>query len=226
MLFSCWHVHISPTKPPDLLIISKCIQGVLKLFAPGSFGLIPPCAHGTGGILPRPRLRLSTDTGWSIGHVTHLSSLNLTVESCKRPFSGRRHSHAQAMSATAKEHSLDGSDFTTALGVTFCRFGGLTPGAAQMATHQKTTHATIAGLSSCCTSVRKVVSRSKFTEQISTPHAKQNFQMYFFPFANGGTNHVTLPMFHIARIVFTPSKSVQAQHRVCLCQRLCRCHSD
>ena len=102
--------------------------------------------------------------------MTHLGSLNLTVKNCKRPLSGRSHSHAQAMSATAKVHSLDGSDFTTALGVTFGRFGGLTTGAARMATHQKTTHATIAGLSSCCTPLQTPAKRFRTSDNWGIPY--------------------------------------------------------
>ena len=36
------------------------IQGVRKLFSPVYLTVISPCAHGTGGNSPRPRLRLST----------------------------------------------------------------------------------------------------------------------------------------------------------------------
>ena len=42
----------------------------------------------------------------SVGHVTHPGCLNFIVESCNRSFSGTRHSDAQVVSATAKEHSL------------------------------------------------------------------------------------------------------------------------
>ena len=44
-------------------------------------------------------------------------------------------------------------------------------------------------------SVRKVVLRSKFTEQIFMPRAEQNFQLcaqiIYLNFASGGTIHVT-----------------------------------
>ena len=64
---------------------------------------MPPCAFGTSGILPR---HASDYPQTSIGHVTHPGCLNFIVESCKRSFSGTRHSDAQVVSATAKEHSL------------------------------------------------------------------------------------------------------------------------
>lgn len=42
----------------------------------------------------------------SVGHVTHPGHLTLTAVGRKRSVLGRRHSHAQAVSAMAKEHSL------------------------------------------------------------------------------------------------------------------------
>ena len=56
-------------------------------------------------------------------------------------------------------------------------------------------------------SVRKVVSQSKFTEQIFTQQAEQNFQIVhkLFFFSERQKNHVTfghLPMFSTVRTVF------------------------
>ena len=66
-------------------------------------------------------------------------------------------------------------------------------------------------------SVRKVVSRSKFIEHILMLQAEQNFQMcaqiiLLLRAAEQFMQH--LPFFNIALTVFTPSKSVRAEHRV------------
>ena len=46
----------------------------------------------------------------------------------------------------------------------FDGFGGLTPGASRMATHQKTTYAIIAGLSSCCTPLQTPAMRFRTSD--------------------------------------------------------------
>ena len=70
---------------------------------------------------------------------------------------------------------------------------------------------------SALSSVRKVISRSKFTEQISTPQTEQNLQMYahffFLRVAEQFMEH--LSTFNTVCTAFT---SVQAEHRVKLRQ--------
>ena len=71
------------------------------------------------------------------------------------------------------------------------------------------------------TSVGKVVSQSKLTEQIFMQQAKQNCQIVhkLFSFPNGRTNHVTpghLPMFSTVRTVFYALRAVRAGRKSCL----------
>ena len=75
------------------------------------------------------------------------------------------------------------------------------------------------------TSVRKLFSQSKFTEQIFTPQDRNKFSIActnYFSFASGGTIHVTPTNFlhFFGRTVFTHSMPVQ-----CACRTLFSCAS-
>ena len=64
------------------------------------------CHHAPSEPAKFYRDRASDYPQMSVGHVTHPGCLNFIVESRKRSFSSMRHSDAQVVSSTAKEHSL------------------------------------------------------------------------------------------------------------------------